>query len=372
MWKKIILLAISKYSFFALLFLIFPSSAQAALELKVAIKKGVNSLQLGSSTPAIVRDEKGRVVGQVAQMSSFSAKANGSKINLGQWNSNRLWLEPTGDGVVWIGDRWYRGRVLLIPQGNSFTAVNYVDIEEYLYSVVGAEAVPSWPQEALKAQSVAARTYALYKRNTSGNSVYDLDTTTKTQVYKGLNSEYTTTHQAVRDTSGQVMTYNGKIILAVFHSSSGGHTENVEDIWISPLPYLRGVVDYDQYSPVFNWNKNVSVSQIGRVIGGVGNLQAMIPQKTTPQGRVITMKVVGDRSSKSIKGSELRQALDLRSTLFRVAVDGNTLEVSGRGFGHGLGLSQWGAYYLAQNGINYQQILGHYYQNAKLATINIK
>lgn len=372
MWKKIILQAISKFSFFALLLLILPTPAQAALELRVAITKGVSKIQLGSSTPAVVRDGAGRVVGQVAGMNSFSAQTKGSNINLGQWNSSRLWLEPTGDGTVWIGDRWYRGRVLLIPQGKGVTAVNYVDLEEYLYSVVGAEAVPSWHQEALKAQAVAARTYALYKRSTSGNSVYDLDTTTKTQVYKGLGSEYTTTHKAVNDTSGQVMTYNGKVILAVFHSSSGGHTENVEDIWVSPLPYLRGVVDYDQYSPVFNWSKTVSAGQLGRVVGGVGNLRAMIPQKTTPQGRVVTMKVVGDRTTKNVKGTDLRQALDLRSTLFRVAVDGTTVQVSGRGFGHGLGLSQWGSFYLAENGVNYQQILAHYYQNAKLATINVR
>ncbi len=372
MWKKIILQTISKFSFLALLCLIFPSTAQAALELRVAIKKSASSLQLGSSTPAIVRDGAGRVVGQVAGMNSFSAQVKGSKVNLDKWNSNRLWLEPTGDGTIWIGDRWYRGRVLLIPQGKGVTAVNYVDIEDYLYSVVGAEAVPSWPPEALKAQAVAARTYALYKRNTSSNSIYDLDTTTKTQVYKGLGSEYTTTHQAVKDTLGQVMTYNGKVILAVFHSSSGGHTENVEDIWTSPLPYLRGVVDYDHYSPVFNWSKTLSATQIGRAIGGVGNLKAMIPQKTTPQGRIVTMKVVGDRSTKSIKGSELRKSLDLRSTLFRVSVDNGSLQVSGRGFGHGLGLSQWGSHYLAENGVNYQQILGHYYQNAKLATLKIK
>jgi stage II sporulation protein D len=86
---------------------------------------------------------------------------------------------------------------------------------------------------------VAARTYALYQMNTSGNRIYNLDTTTRTQVYKGLESEFTGTHEAVDGTAGQIMIFNGKPILAVFHSSSGGHTENVEDVWNSPLPYLR-------------------------------------------------------------------------------------------------------------------------------------
>jgi len=373
MWKNLIFKLTSQLGFFAFLWLIiFSSSAQAALELRVLIRKGANNLSVGSSTPAVVKDGAGRTLGQVSGMNSFSTKANGGNVNLGQWNSNRIWLEPTGDGVVWIGDNWYRGRVLLMREGGGVTAVNYVDMEDYLYSVVGAEAVPSWPQEALKAQAVAARSYALHQRNNTRNGVYDVDTTTRTQVYKGLGSEYTTTHQAVKATANQVMTYNGQVILAVFHSSSGGHTENVEDVWTSPLPYLRGVVDYDQTSPVFSWNKNVSPNQVNRALGGVGNIRSMTPEKTTPQGRVVSMRVIGDRTTRSVKGTDLRQALELRSTLFRVSLGNGGVQVSGRGFGHGIGLSQWGTYYLAQNGVNYQQILAHYYQNARLSQIQTR
>jgi stage II sporulation protein D len=189
-------------------------------------------------------------------------------------------------------------------------------------------------------------------------------------VYQGLNTEYTTTHQAVNGTTGQIMTYNGQVILAAFHSSSGGHTENVEDIWTSPLPYLRAVIDYDQQSPVFQWNKVFSKSQINSLISGVGNIKMMIPQETTPFGRIVAMKVVGDRGTTTMSGTELRKVLDLRSTLFRVKAEGNNIQIVGRGFGHGLGLSQWGAYYLAKNGVNYQQILGHYYQNTSLTQLS--
>ena len=372
MWQKVILQAISRFSFFSVLWLMFISPAQAALELRVAIKKNSNNIQIGSSTPALVKDINGKVLGQIAGMNSFVSQVQNGTVTINQWKSNGLWLEPSGDGVVWIGDRWYRGRVLLRLQGKGITAVNYVDLEDYLYSVVGAEAIPSWPKDALQAQAVAARTYALYKRNSSKNGFYDVDTTTTTQVYKGLKSEYTTTHEAVKATAGEVMTYSGKVILAVFHSSSGGHTENVEDIWTSPLPYLRGVVDYDHYSPVFSWNKTVSTNAINDLAGNVGNIQALIPQQITPQGRIVTMKIVGDRSTKSIKGTEIRKVLDLRSTLFRAELTDNTIQVSGRGFGHGLGLSQWGSQYLAQNGINYRQILAHYYRNAKLSTIKTR
>ncbi len=355
--------------FSGLVWFLFVLPAQA-VELRVAVQKEVDSLKVGSSTTAIVKDGAGKQIGQLNPMSSLAAqpKDNGITIN-NRVDGEELIIEPQDNGYVWIGDRWYRGRTHIIRQGDSLTAVNYVDLEQYLYSVVGAEAVSSWPIEALKAQAVAARSYALYKRNTGANSIYDLDTTVGTQVYKGLDTEYTTTHEAVDDTHGQIMTYQNKVILAAFHSSSGGYTENVEDVWSSPLPYLRGVVDYDQQSPVFQWQETVPVSKIQTLVASVGNIKGLQPEKMTPHGRIITMKVTGDRGTQDVSGKDLRAALDLRSTLFRVSTEGNNLLVRGRGFGHGLGLSQWGAYFLAKQGVDYRRILAHYYQNASLTQL---
>ncbi len=341
-----------------------------AVELRVAIEKNVSNLKVGSSTAAIIKDSAGNEIGKLSPMSSLSAIVDGTGIAVDRLNSGEMTIEPTANGYVWIGDRWYRGKTRLIRQGEGLMAINHVNLEDYLYSVVGAEAIATWPLEALKAQAVAARSYALYKRDRESNGLYDVDTTVGTQVYKGLNSEYTTTHQAVNSTLGQIMTYQDRVILAAFHSSSGGHTENVEDIWTSPLPYLRGVVDYDQQSPVFEWNQVFPVSQIGSLIAGVGRIKTMQPEQMTPYGRVVTLKAIGDRGTTTLEGKTLRKALNLRSTLFRISTDGNNLYIRGRGFGHGLGLSQWGAYYLAKQGINYHQILTHYYQNTQLTQIN--
>jgi stage II sporulation protein D len=349
------------------LLMILPSQA---VELKVAIQKEVDTLKIGSSTVAIVKDGAGKQLGKLNPMSSLAAKLNGNNITISERvGAGELVIEPENNGYVWIGDRWYRGTTRLIRQNDGITAINKVDLEQYLYSVVGAEAVSSWPIEALKAQAVAARSYALYKRKTGSNGIYDVDTTIGTQVYKGLDSEYTTTHQAVDSTLGQIMTYNNQVILAAFHSSSGGYTENVEDVWTSPLPYLRGVVDYDQKSPVFEWQQVIPVSKIQSLVAGVGKITGFQPAETTPRGRVVTMKVTGDLGSTTVSGNDLRKALDLRSTLFRVSTDGSNLHVQGRGFGHGLGLSQWGAYYLAKQGVNYHQILAHYYQTANLSRV---
>ena len=358
------------YWFFSVLIwlaIVFPVKA---IELRVAIEKNASKVKIGSSTKAIVKDGLGKEIGSLAPMSSLTAKTQKNKITLpGNIDGTELIIEPQENGYVWIGDRWYRGTTQLILDGDRIAAINHVDLEDYLYSVVGAEAISSWPIEALKAQAVAARSYALYKRNTEVSNIYDLDTTVGTQVYKGLDTEYTTTHEAVNETMGQIMTYDKRVILAAFHSSSGGHTENVEDIWSSPLPYLRAVVDYDHKAPVFEWQQIFPVSKIKTLVAGIGNIKGLQPVKMTPRGRVVTMKVTGDRGATTLSGKQIRQALDLRSTLFRMSTDGNNVRVSGRGFGHGLGLSQWGAYYLAQQGVDYQRILAHYYQNASLTKL---
>lgn len=354
---------------FCLLWLLMIAPAQALMELRVAIEKSVSGVQVGSSTKAVIRNGIGQKVGELEAMEGLYAKQNSTGVSLEQWRSGQLWIEPTSEGFVWIGDRWYRGRTQLVTSTQGLTAVNHVDLEDYLYSVIGAEMSPSWPLEALKAQAVAARSYALHKTDTSSNRLYDVDDTVSSQVYKGLGTEANTTHQAVNATAGQVMTYNGKIILAVFHSASGGHTENVEDIWSNPLPYLRGVPDYDKGAPVYEWTKNFSRSEISRKISGVGNVISMTAERITPRGRVISMNIEGDRGRLSITGKDLRKLLGLRSRLFTVNPTSDGFQINGRGFGHGLGLSQWGAYNLAAQGLNYQQILAHYYQGATLARL---
>lgn len=351
-----------------LLWMLIIAPVQAATELRVAIVKAANQVSVGSSTDALIKDGAGRTLGKLTAMSPFVAQPTKNRVAVQQFVSQQLVIEPSNDGYVWIGNRWYRGRTRLIIQEKGVTAVNLVDLESYLYSVVGSEAIATWPLEALKAQAVAARTYALNKSSTGSNQFYDLDSTIQSQVYKGLEAEYVSTHEAVNQTTGQILTYNGKAILAVFHSSSGGHTENVEDVWSSALPYLRGVVDYDQTAPVYQWSKTFDINQIGSLLG-VGTIKSFVPERITPNGRIITLKVNGSRGSKSIDDSQVRKVLDLRSTLFTVSVQNNMVEFKGRGYGHGIGLSQWGAYYLSLQGVSYDKILTHYYQQVTLTAM---
>ncbi|MEH2121451.1 SpoIID/LytB domain-containing protein [Nostoc sp.] len=358
-----------------LLWIALVAPAQASVILRVAIERGVNQVKVGSSTTGIVKDSTGRTLGELPAMSAYYAQTIPGGVALDKWQSGLFWIEPTGKGFVYIGDRWYRGRTLVVPTEKGLTAVNWVDDQEYLYSVLGGEMDASWPQEALKAQAIAARTYALYEREKQRNNpIYDLgNTPDRWQIYKGVISESPATYAAVDSTLGQVLTYKNRIILSVFHACSGGHTENVEDVWGSNEPYLRAVQDYDQNIRECNWVKTFSSTEISAKFPEVGNVKDMIPETYSPFRSVKVLKIVGNRGTKVLQGEQVRTALKLKSTRFSVTkgADGSFV-LQGLGFGHGLGMSQWGAYNLARQGVNHLQILGHYYQGVALTPIQAK
>jgi stage II sporulation protein D len=347
------------------------AAAQAAIELRIAVEQQADAIVVGSSTPAIVKNAGGNSIGQLPNGQAAAIQAQGSRLRLANWQEQAFWVEPSNGGFIFIDENWYRGKVLLVPIDGKVTAVNWVDLEAYLYSVLGSEMHANWPQEALKAQAVAARSFALYRRERAGHKAYDLGADTGYQVYKGLTSESPTTQAAVQATQGQVLTYGNRVIEAVFHSSSGGHTENVEDIWQRAVPYLRSVPDFDQAAPVFRWSETFTVDQFQKRVVGIGQLQRAIPERSTPRGRVVSMRLEGTQGSRVLTGIELRRALNLRSTLFTIAVTGNTVRVDGRGFGHGIGMSQWGAFAMAQQGYTYDQILAHYYQGTLLSNMRV-
>lgn len=354
-----------------LLWLALVTPAQAAVKLRVVIEKGVSQLKVGSSTTAVVKDVAGRKLGQIAAMNAFYAVPSEGGVAVDTMRSSAVWIAPAGNGYVYIGDRWYRGSTLLVPSDKGLTAINYVDLEQYLYSVIGSEMSGGWPIEALKAQAVAARTYAIYKRENERNALYDVSNTQSSQVYKGLASESTSTHAAVKATTAQVLTYDNRLILSVFHACSGGHTENVEDVWSEALPYLRGVQDFDADVSQCQWAKSFTGEELSQKISGVGNLVSLSPTLTA-YGSIKSMKFVGDRGTRELKGEAVRNALGLRSKRFTITAEPTGLRFAGRGWGHGLGMSQWGAYRLASRGIKYKQILGHYYRGTKLATMKAK
>ncbi len=364
--------------------LTFPALAKVLL--RVSIAEQVPSITVGSSTPARILDRQGNPLADIQGMAPIEAAHSGQAVQLGTAIDSRLYLQPlTPDGLVFIADSWYRGLVELIPSQGGLVAVNQVGLDDYVSSVIGSEMGHRFPPEALKAQAVASRTYALYHRNQRLDEYFDVGNDQQWQVYKGVAAESNLTQAAARDTADQVLTHQNQIINAVFHSSSGGHTEDVANVWVEPLPYLKGVPDYDSNAPVFSWTKRLTTNELSRSIGGVGSVTRVDVVERTPYGRAKTVQVVGTEGSKSLSASQFRQALRLRSTMFSISAAGldstttaslvpitgtpSQFVVNGRGFGHGIGMSQWGASSLASEGWSYQQILFHYYQGTGLATL---
>ncbi|MBT9312094.1 SpoIID/LytB domain-containing protein [Leptothoe kymatousa] len=357
----------------ALLWLLWLLPAQA-MEIRVAIRNNAEQVQIGSSTPGIVRDSRGQTVMQLSELEPLSVDETGGRLELLDarsrlGESRSFWLEPSNNGFVWIGDRWYRGRVELVPGEDGVTAINHVDIDDYLYSVVGSEMPTSWPQEALRSQAVAARSYAVYHRGKARGRSFDLNSTQSSQVYKGINGEAGSTRSAVDATEGKVLTHAGRVIEAVFHSSSGGHTENSEHVWSKAVPYLKGVPDFDQNAPVYSWRSEFSLEEVGDLIGYPGTIEAVEVLSRSPQGRAKRMNIMGDEGTLTITGNTFRNKLKLRSTKFDLAVNPEGITVSGNGFGHGIGMSQWGARGMAERGHEHDEILTHFYKGTRLGSL---
>jgi stage II sporulation protein D len=360
------------------LVLAMPATAQ---DIRVGLSQGASEVTVGSSTPTSLLDGNGRVLGQIPALQGFSATTAAGGVSVAGKKAWQITLKPKENGFIYAGGRWYRGEVNLVRDSGGITVINRLNMEDYLASVIGKEMYNTWPQEALKAQAVASRSYAVFKLQRPQYKLFDVLDTTTSQVYVGLEGEANSTQEAVKATAGQVLMYQGKVIEAVFHSSSGGHTENSENVWQNVVPYLRGVADFDQPSPSYQWTLNLTAAQLRQRIPGVGDILSMAPVKSSSTGRIQMLKVQGTKGDRLIKGNEARKALGLKSTLFTakpefglVAGKPNTAKptgflISGRGHGHGLGMSQWGAYSLATQNKTYKEILMYYFQGTTLKSI---
>ncbi|MEI6359471.1 MAG: SpoIID/LytB domain-containing protein, partial [Synechococcus sp. ELA619] len=219
------------------------------------------------------------------------------------------------EGSVWLQKRRYRGSLWIRPQGEALQAVNLVGLETYLASVVGSEMPASWPLEALRAQAVAARTYALRALRPSSGRAYDLKATVASQMYLGVEAETASTQAAVAGTRGLVLTYGDGLIEAVFHSSAGGSTENSGELWAQQLPYLVSVPDFDNESPVRDWRLPLGDELVRKGLPEIGSLERIEVLSTSSSGRVRQARVVGSAGSLVLTGAELRSRLGLKSTL---------------------------------------------------------
>ncbi|HEV3376172.1 MAG TPA: SpoIID/LytB domain-containing protein [Thermoleophilaceae bacterium] len=226
-------------------------------------------------------------------------------------------LRLLGPALNGVSSGEYRGVVEVVHEGGGLTAINELDIDSYVRGVVAGEMPSSWPLEALKAQAVTARTYALATRKTTG--LFDQYPDTRSQVYRGVTGESVRSDAAVSQTAGRVLTYGGEPAVTYYFSTSGGHTENVEFSFVGSLakPWLVGVPDpHDAQSPYHRWTVSTTEARLDRALGAPGRFRRVQVLDRGVSPRVVQARVVGSAGSTVLTGPQIRARLGLRDTWF--------------------------------------------------------
>lgn len=255
--------------------------------------------------------------------------------------------------------------------------IETIPLEKYLIGVLSGEMPVSYELEALKAQAVAARTYTLNKMDMNKEFEYDIVDNTNDQMYLDENQlkenwgnkyeEYRKKiKQAVEETSGQYLTYDGKIIKAFFFSTSSGKTENCKDVFGENLPYLVSVSsEWDENSPSYIDKKEFTKEEFYEKLNLPYNKELNIEINRNNTNSINTIDINGN----IMKGTDFRYELNLKSTNLEIEEANNNIIITSKGFGHGVGLSQYGAQELALKGYKYDEILKHYYQGTEFKKI---
>jgi stage II sporulation protein D len=377
----------------SLLMGILPGVA-AAQSIRVLLSAEVQRLDVSAEGPIWMTDSKGRghAIKSAAQITS---NGNGFLLNGARLTTEQLTLRAgeqgltltyrkqpgngNGHGVTGSGGDQgttvsVSGLIQLVRKGNRFLLINQVDLEEYVKGVVPAEVNSTWHPEMLKAQAVAARTYALYLQMLSTTREYDVVATVQDQVYRGKQGVDAWVQQAVEATRGLVITYQNAPIYAAFSSTAAGLTEDAVNVWSKDLPYLKGVeCPFDLESPFYQWKASFKIDALEQNLRqqgfSVGTIATMTPVTFSRAGRVATLRILHSGGELVLRGEDLRKAIGyslVPSTQFTIDSIGQDIILSGYGAGHAVGMCQWGAKQLAELGYSYSTILHYYYPGTEL------
>jgi stage II sporulation protein D len=274
------------------------------------------------------------------------------------------------DRPLRVNGREYPAPLDLVRSGDGIAVVNELPMEEYLPGVLRAEAGDKFPTEALRAQAIVARTYAAHQRQLGAARPFHILASTAHQQYAGRVPPASPVWDAVRETNGQVLLWEGEVFPAFYHTESGGYTEDPRSVFAARnMPGLKPVMcPFSAGSPHYFWNLDVRLTDVGDAVrrGGidVGQVRRIDVAQRTPSLRASVVTVVGTRGTASLRGNDFRRLLGydtFKSTLFAVAIDGDVARFAGRGYGHGVGMCQWGAKGMAERGHTARQILEFYY-----------
>lgn len=372
---------LTRSSFFAVLFFAAsPLFAARSPQIRIGLRDNVPAVVLGPGDY--------RLTGKVPRRSprfktpvKILPSKKGFSLGTERWGSP-ITIEPAErNGEVVINNRAFRGAIELERQGAGIRIVNRLSVEDYVRGVLQMETSDKWPAQALQAQAVISRTYALRNRGRHGRSGYDFCSQPHCQTYGGASAERQATDAAVQRTKGEVLVDRKKRLAStVYHSSCGGSTESAENVWEhGGQPYLKAThCPWCKGSPRFDWVAKVPCDLVDERLKAagyrVGNVRALGTLSHTPSGRVYKLRVYGERGTMDILANRFRNVIDpklIRSTFWSgVSKLNGHWQVHGQGWGHGVGLCQWGMKALADKNMSYGQILRLYYHGVEVVDWN--
>ncbi len=349
---------------------------QAALldeTIRVAIVKSASEVTVAGAG-ILVTDESGEPL-------VMSLPVTVKPLNDGLLAGGKLYrrLSFSASSAVYINNKPYRGLAELSAADRNILVVNQLPLEEYLVGLINCEISSAWPIDAVKAQAIIARTYAVNRKDARITAQYHLESSVIDQVYEGCMIEDSRARRAVFETSGEVLTFGGAIIQAFYHSSCGGRTEDSENVWGASLPYLKGVeCQYCLTSPSSTvWEYKLSFKELEERLrlGGykVSGLYDIKPGALNARGRLKSVSLLAAKGSCTVTGDQFRKAVGygvIKSTRFTVKNSKNDISFSGSGNGHGVGLCQWGAKQRALDGFTSGEILAYYYPGTVLKKLS--
>lgn len=288
-------------------------------------------------------------------------------------SSRRIYIRPADADALTINGRKFKGSIEFLKKDNaSFSVINFIDLEEYIKGVLFHESSHYWPAEALKAQAIVCRSFALFQMQENTKSDYDVTSDIYSQMYGGSTSERYRTNRAVEETRDQVITYRGKIFPAYYHATCAGHTEDASALWNTDIPALKGVAcGFCKGSPHYRWHLVLPENTLREKLAQSGykfkKINAVSSAHKDVSGRIIELTISGGEKSLKLSGKDFRSSLGpnlIKSLQFEVSAAGSDFVFEGLGWGHGVGFCQWGAYFMAKEGRSCREILAHYYPGA--------
>lgn len=353
-------------------------SASAEEELRIALSSGASRVKVGGEGLAVFDGEDGRALARFDEDVTLEILPSGPRLTargvdgVDLSKSRRVFVEA--DEAVRVDAGVYFGRVEVTfdpRRPGRLLVINRLPLETYLLGIVGSEMSPSWPIEALKAQAVAARTYAMQRRAMMRAAArpYDLASTVISQVYKGAERIRPSVVEAVQQTRGEVMSYRYDLVEALFHSTCGGRTVSARQAFGGEVPYLRPVeCPWCTRSPRHRWKISFSLGELSRRLRAAGLAKGAVREVSRDLGQP-KVRVKDARGTRRVDPRDLRRALGfskLFSERFSAETRSGRAHFSGLGFGHGVGLCQWGAHGQADAGRSYRQILSTYYPSVRI------